>query len=130
MNKISTSILFSFLISFGAVAQSPAPSTRSKNHDRTIVVQEGQGNIIQPKVFVESGSTELSGSPEEGVKPAYRTWEHRCDEWKANLKKDNGTNLMVAECGAPTRTQESLQSEKWYTYKSKGSYKIRVSSGK
>jgi hypothetical protein len=105
------------------VAQ-PSPSN---SDGKTIVIQESPGKVLgAPKVFVESGKEDLSGSPEEGLKPAYRTWESRCKEWKAELKHMNGNNLMIVNCGTPKKSVETIQSEKYYTYSSTGTYKIKV----
>lgn len=102
---------------------------QSSNQDRTIVIQESHGNKSEtPQVFVEAGSQVISGAPRSNPKVAYRSWEEACRDWKRDLKQLNGKNLMVYDCGAPKREAEMLQSEKNYTYRSKATYKIRVSS--
>ncbi len=95
---------------------------------KIIVIGETPGKIVTgaPKVFVESGTENLTGSPEAHIKAAYRTWQSACSEWKKELKRLNGSNLMVSSCGTPSRAQETIQSEKYYTYTSKAHYKIRV----
>lgn len=99
-----------------------------KSEGKLLIVGETPGKIITnaPKVFVEQGSEELAGTPEDRIKVAYRTWEERCKEWKRELRQLNGGNLMIASCGSPSREVETINSEKLYTYKSKGHYKIRV----
>ena len=104
-----------------------APTTNSQSGERTILIQDTMGAKNAPaKVFVESGTEEISGSPEAGLKPAYRTWEQKCTEWKNELERRNGKNLLVVSCGSPKRTSERLQSEMSYTYHSTGKYKIKV----
>jgi hypothetical protein len=101
--------------------------TTSTGKDKVIVVQKGDEKLLQaPKVFVESGSDDISGSPEDSVKAAYRTWDQKCTEWKSELKRQNGSNLMIASCGTPTRNQDTHLSEKTYSYHSKANYKIKV----
>ncbi len=115
-----------FLVSPLGWSQESEASKKSKGN-RTIVIQESQDKLLQaPEVFVESGSDTVSGSPESHIKAAYRTWQTACKEWEAKLKSYNGNNLMMASCGDAQRTEESIQSEKIYTYKSKATYKIRV----
>jgi hypothetical protein len=119
-----------FALGFGfnsVVADEVTTSKPTDSNSKVIVVQKGDERLLQaPKVFVESGSDEISGSPESNLKVAYRTWEQKCTEFKAELKGQNGANLMVASCGTPTYSSETIQSEKVYTYRSKGTYKIKV----
>lgn len=115
--------LFLSLLSFSLYAQS-TPDTSS---GKTLVIQETPGKLLHPpKVFVESGNEEIAGSPEAGIKPAYRQWENRCKEWKSELRHLNGGNLMMVSCGSPKKTSERVQSENYYTYTSTGTYKIKV----
>lgn len=126
---ILISMVFPFLILAQEAPSAPAIPTNCKKADdgRTIVIQESPGKIIgTPKVFVEGGSEELSGSPEGSIRAAYRQWENRCKEWKSELRNMNGNNLMIASCGTPKRASETIQSEPIYTYSSKGTYKIKV----
>ncbi|MBN8555324.1 MAG: hypothetical protein J0L93_07765 [Deltaproteobacteria bacterium] len=110
-----------------AAPAAPTTTSNSQSGERTILIQESTGKKDSPaKVFVESGTEEISGSPEAGVKPAYRTWEQKCTEWKNELERRNGKNLLVVSCGSPKRTSERIQSDMSYTYHSTGKYKIKV----
>lgn len=99
----------------------------SADKEKVIVVQKGDERLLQaPKVFVESGTDEIAGSPEGNLKAAYRTWEQKCEQWKSELRHQNGNQLMIASCGTPTHSHEVLNSDKIYTYRSKATYKIKV----
>lgn len=101
----------------------------ASDESQVIVIEKNKGHLkkSEPRVFVESGTEELAGSPESHPKAAYRTWNQACQDWKAELQKLNGKNLMVSSCGRPSMSSDKVQSEKSYVYRSKGTYKIRVS---
>ncbi len=105
-----------------------AETGKSPSEDRTIVIQEHTGKIQAPppEVFVESGSFTIEGEPFESFKRARRSWEEKCESWKKEMKQLNGTNLIFISCGKSNRAEEKIQSEKYYTYQSTGSYKIKV----
>ncbi len=102
--------------------------TESKN--QVIVIQDPKGRGPQFRrernEYVESGSDAIQGSPEESIKAAYRTWETACKEWKNEMIRLNGKSLIQASCGAPKRSSENLQSQKFYTYESQARFKVRV----
>ena len=123
--------MFKLLIStLGCLLVSFVPLISDASDDsQVIVIEKNKGRLKKddPKVFVESGTEEIAGSPESNPKAAYRTWNQACQEWKAELQRLNGKNLMVSSCGRPVMNSETFQSEKSYVYRSKGTYKIRVS---
>ena len=119
---LSLSFGFLFLIQ-GLHAQT---TTKIEGDSKVIILPENNGRILEPKVFVESGTAIVAGSPEGGMKPAYRTWEQKCESLENKLSRNNGKNLMIFDCGEPQKTVETHQSESIYTYKSKATYKIRV----
>jgi hypothetical protein len=123
---IKTILVFGIVVTSAGIQIETRAETQTPSGDRTILIQESNGKNDPAKVFVESGSEEIAGSPEAGLKPAYRTWEHACKEWKNELDRRNGKNLLVASCGTPRRTSEKVQSEMIYTYQSLGKYKIKV----
>ena len=128
------SCIFVLLFAMHSQSSSAADGTSVKVSDSkglsengTLIIQKSDEKFLQaPKVFVESGSDTISGSPESHLKAAYRTWETACQKWKAELRQNNRDNLMIASCGEAERSVETLQSEKVYSYKSKGTYKVRV----
>jgi hypothetical protein len=116
MKAIFVTSSFAFLLATNLFAED----------SKTILIQKGNEKDFPAKVFVESGSDEIMGSPEDGIKPAYRTWDQKCTEWKNQLERLNGKNLLNASCGTPKRTGEKVNSEQIYTYQSTGKYKIKV----
>lgn len=98
----------------------------TETKDVIVIEQSKEKKKKEKPVTVESGSVPLSGSPEENIKAAYRTWEAACREWKNELKALNGKNLMLHHCGRPARREERIQSRGVYTYSSEATYKIRV----
>ena len=92
-----------------------------------VVIQEpGVQKKEVCKAFVESGKKPLSGRPEINFQAAYRSWEQVCAEWKTEMKVLNKQNLMIADCGEAVLLKEKITYQFFYTYKSQGSYKIKV----
>lgn len=123
------------LYSSVALAQSETTTTTtttsSGESSKVIVIQDPQNerrHKEQPKVFVENGTDSVQGSPEETIKGAYRTWKAACSEWKNELKRLNSGNLLFSSCGTPKRNEETIHSQKIFTYSSKGTFKIRVAN--
>ena len=119
-----------FILVLGILPQTVSAQETSlkKDQDRVIVIEESRGKIVPapPEVFVEAGSEALAGEPDDRLKSAYRSWEQKCQEWKRELKQMNGKNLLVASCGKPKRTEETIQAQKFYTFQSTATYKIKV----
>lgn len=113
-------LVLSFIFSTAVFAE-------AANKAKTIIVEEAPGRLREaPELVVETGTAKISGTPDDRMKMAMRSWEDRCKEWKMELRSMNGRNLLVADCGSPVRSEEMVQSEKQYTYSSNGSYKIKV----
>jgi len=90
-----------------------------------VIIQRGKIPIVDvAKDFeVVSGSEEVIGDPEPGRKAGYASWKAACAEWKKELKELNKTNqVLTLNCNSPEFVQENGN----YTYKSQGSYKLRV----
>jgi len=113
----------------GAVEAEESGTAPKEKPSKVIVINEAdhrdRGRKF-PQVKVESGSDSIQGEPQEQMKAAYRTWDQACKEWKAELRSLNGSNLMFMSCGAPKREVETIQSQKWFVYRSQASYKIKV----
>lgn len=111
-----------------APATPPASASPNSHGGRTIVIQDptGRQHSDAPKVFVEPGTETISGSPEESLKGAYRTWEQACRAWKNEMNRLNGKNLIQASCGSPKKHEEVVQSQRFYTYRSDAKFKVRV----
>ncbi len=54
---------------------------------------------------------------------ANASWKRECDKWKADLKKEHGTNVMNINCGSPVCSgdvgEKSCVSKGTYTVKTK-----------
>lgn len=130
-------MILTSLVFLLTLQDAPAPeSTGNTNNIKITTPKSGPTYVIQdpagsrkvdaPKVFVESGSETIVGSPEESLKAAYRTWDNACTHWKNEMKRLNRRNLIQASCGNPKKSEESDSARKFYVYKSDAKFKVRV----
>jgi hypothetical protein len=118
-----SSICFAFALSF-LISDT---TTKATGDSKVIIIPDGGHTYREaPEVFVKSGSADIIGSPEANLKAAFRTWEQACDSWEKKMSRLNGKNLMSTNCGEPHEATRTHQSETTYSYKSKGTYEIRV----
>lgn len=116
-------IIFFALGAFVLISADVTPSKDSK----VIVIEEHKGKkLSQSEVKVESGTRPIVGAPKDRLPMAYSAWEKACEQWENKLKRYNGQNLIYSDCGDPQVVEQKHQSEKWYSYKSSGTYKIKV----
>jgi len=112
--------------------------------DETKITQKMSGNSGDSSVLIEttknpkslkhdfeiiSGAEEISGDPTSGTKEARTSWKEACAEWKKELKENNKDGqVLVASCGSAAFTKDDTSGagSGIYTYKSNGTYKIKV----
>lgn len=113
------------LFSLLGLSQGSGDSTQ-----RVIVIDSGTASSAseptKPQVFVESGSSVIISTPKEDMRLAYKDWEEKCEAWKKDLKKNNGSNLLIASCGQANRRTEKIKLVTYYVIESKADYKIKI----
>lgn len=75
------------------------------------------------KKFTEGLSGGIGKSREE----AFKSWESRCEEWKADVKQLNGKQLISVSCGVyEYELMHEYYANKEYRVKSLASYTVRI----
>ena len=97
--------------------------TGSGAGDTSVVVQKGPpGSSLRDFEIIE-GSGEVFGDPSLGAPGGYSSWKEACKNWKTELKELNkDSQILSVNCNSPVSSRDGGQ----YTYKSMGSYKMRV----
>lgn len=131
MKNLSLLILFSLVSVAFAEDETKITQKMSGNSGDSSVLIETTKNPKSLKHDFEiiSGSEEISGDPTSGTKEARTSWKEACAEWKKELKENNKDGqVLVASCGPATFTKDDTSGagSGIYTYKSNGTYKIKV----
>ena len=75
------------------------------------------------KKFTEGLSGGIAKSREE----AFKSWESRCDDWKAEVKQLNGKQLISVNCGIyEYELMHEYYANKEYRVKSVASYTVHI----
>lgn len=97
------------------------------DQDTAVLVHKGPiGKTFfnPPEYKILEGSEEIAGDPFNDKNEAYKSWKQACDDWKKELKANNGDKVIVSSCGRPHMEEEKVTFEK--TQISTGNYKIKV----
>jgi hypothetical protein len=97
------------------------------DQDTAVLIHKGpvgQALFNPPEYKIVEGTEEIAGDPYNDKNEAYKSWKQACDDWKKELKANNGDRVIVASCGRPHMDEEHTTFEK--TDVSTGSYKLKV----
>lgn len=92
--------------------------------DTSIVIKKGVVNTtLVPDYDVITDKDEIFGDPSTNRSEAYTSWKSACQEWRKEMRDMNKENqILTLNCNSPT-----LQKDEYiYTFKSMGTFKIRV----
>jgi hypothetical protein len=91
--------------------------------DTSIVIKKGADAGTQDFEVV-SGNEDVVGEPKPSNRESYASWKAACAEWKKEMRELNKENSLLAlNCNAASKEKDENGQT---TYKSTGSYKMRV----
>ena len=91
--------------------------------DTSIMIKKGTDPLMPNDFQIIGGEDDVQGDPGLGKQLGYSNWKSACTDWKKEMKELNsGTPIVALNCGTPILSADGNQ----YTYRSKGTYKLRV----
>jgi hypothetical protein len=91
--------------------------------DTSIIIKKGApiGECVEHEII--EGRDDISGDPAFARDAAHTGWKNACKEWKTSMREMNKDNQMISlNCNTPIIDK----SGDMYTYKSSGSYRMKV----
>jgi hypothetical protein len=97
------------------------------DQDTQILIQKNPQNRLgwtPPDYEILQENEEIAGEPVAGKQDSYQSWQAACDDWKKELRADNGDRLISANCGRPHPERDNTTM--LTTQTSQGNYKLKV----
>lgn len=92
--------------------------------DTSVFIKKGGQGHLLPDYEIVSGTRDVMGDPDSGLKESLANWKTACGEWKKEMKELNPDNqILVLDCGKPSSHKDESGMR---TYSSSGSYRMKV----
>jgi hypothetical protein len=98
----------------------------STSEDTSVIIKKGALPLPSdtPVFEIVSGTDEVSGDLEAGVKESWASWKTACENWKKEFKENNKENQIITlNCNSPS---SQPQKNGMQVHVSTATYKIKV----